>query len=390
MLDIAKRKYVAWLCIPAFFVLLVFHPVFPSPDRFFDWQAKSFLAGRLDIARSDAAKSNFVDMTLHDGRLYLPLGPLPSLLITPFIALGTDLPVDAWLHVVLGIAAAVLSYRVARRFGLDREPATWMAAAFTFTSSAVGVIFLDGPWYFAHVIVLILGLLAVLEHKGKDRPLVIGSLLALVMATRLTAAAGIVFFVVLTAYAKIPPRSKLRRIALMAVPMLIVGLGLGWFNAARFGSPFENGYGAQIGVYGTRAAKEKAIYGMFDFHYVANNVRYYFFQGPVFRDGRIVASIGGLGLLFVAPIFLLVLSGDPKDREWLAGMAVTAIVLSIFLCYYGTGASQFGPRFINDALPFLYVALLRTVRKADLGWWKRWLIFGGACANLALLVLTYR
>ena len=389
-LGLAHGKYVLCLALIGLAVLIRFHPMSPSHERFFEWQAKGFLAGRLDVAREDAKKSNFIDHVVRDGRVYMPLGPLPSVLLMPLVALAPGRPVAAWAHAALGIVAAVLSFFVARRWGFDRHQAAWAAAAFTFTSSAVGVIFIDGPWYMAHVIVLILFMLALLEHKGKDRPAVIGTFLALAVASRVTAAAGVLYFVVLAVREGATKKDLAKRLGLMLLPMAVVVLCLAWFNAARFGSPFNNGYSSQVDVYGTRTSVEKPIYGLFNPHYIPYNARYYFLQGPVMRDGRFMADTGGLSLLFIGPIFLLVLLGDPKDREWLAGMLVTAVVLSLFLCFFATGASQFGVRYVNDALPFLYVALLVTLRRIGFGPRKRWIVLGGALTNLALIVSTYR
>ncbi|HSD12218.1 MAG TPA: hypothetical protein VLC10_01555, partial [Patescibacteria group bacterium] len=130
--------------------LIVLHVRMRSPHLFFVWLAQSFLHGRLDIAADSAASVGYLDLTMRQGMFFLPLGPFPAVVLAPLVALyGTTLSLTSALHVALAFVAAWLAYRLARAYGLDRPSATWLALAFCLGSTAFGVLFLEGPWYFA-------------------------------------------------------------------------------------------------------------------------------------------------------------------------------------------------------------------------------------------------
>ncbi len=380
-----KSRVLTALGAVATILLFACHVRGRSPHLFFAWLAQSFLHGRLDIAPDVGGTVGFLDMTLRHGAYYLPLGPFPALPLLPLVALfGAQPALTSALHVALAFVVAVLAYRLARRYGLDALTSAWLTAAFCVGSVAIGVLFLDGPWYYAQTLSLAVIFAALLEYKGRDRPAVIGMWMALAVMTRLPAGVGLLFFAAMTIVSRKSWRDKARRLLALAAPLAAAAAILCLYNAVRFGSPFDNGYVDSIMNPDSRAARDRAVYGIFNPAYFRRDAWYYFFQGFSRRGGRFVVDVEGLSFFIVAPSFLFVAAARRITSEWAAGIATFAAALAVFLTYYGTGGLQFGPRYLNDAMPFLFVALLLAVKERGLSIRYRSLIAASAALNIVL------
>ncbi|HSD12563.1 MAG TPA: hypothetical protein VLC10_03315, partial [Patescibacteria group bacterium] len=183
------------------------------------------------------------------------------------------------------------------------------------------------------------------------------------------------------------PRT-LRRLAALTAPLAVAAFLLGWYDVARYGSLFDTGYADSLMNEVSRAALDRAAYGLFSAHYIARNVWYYFIQGFSFAKGSALVDKEGWSFLLAAPAFLPaflpLLVPKRHSVEWAAGTLTFTATIAFFLTYYATGGLQFGPRYLNDALPFLYVSLLLLVQARGLARWHRWVIAGSAACNLLL------
>jgi hypothetical protein len=358
---------------------------YPTMDLQYVWQAWSFLHGRLDLAKATVDAYSLMDVTVRGGKYYWPLGPLPSVLLMPFVlAFGQTARAQATLQVLLAAAVAALAYGVARRGGASRHDAAWLACAFCLGSVAIGVLAVDGPWQVAHAIVLVALLAAIHEWQGKKRPLVMGALVAAAIATRLTAGAGALFFVIALVRERGTGREGLRALATFLLPLALVALLLGAFNAARFGSPFDNGYADSTLTVGDAVWSRRAEHGLFSFANVPRNAWYYFVALPAFGRAGVGVDPQGLSFFLLSPAFLYAATRPKKDATWAAVGVVCAAALAAFMPYYTTGYVQFGPRYLNDVLPFLYLLLVDAVREERLRAPMKSLIAASAALNILL------
>lgn len=352
--EIVVLGIVIWFCMSA----VVFFNRFETADRQFVWLAGSFLAGRLDLPRGPVDAYSLMDVTVRGGAYYWPLGPLPAVVLAPLVALfGEAARLPAVLQLWLATAMAALSYALARRTGASAVDAAWMAVAFCAGSVAFGTLAMHGPWQVGHALVLALSLVALIEHRGKDRPEAIGALIGLALASRLTAVVMLAYFGFETLFRTESLKRRFARLLRMAAPVTLVLVLLGAYNAARFGSPFDNGYVDSHLTVG--ALDERRERGLFSPENVSRNAWYYFLALPSVKDGRPTVDHEGMSFFAVSPIFLLAFLPPSGDRRrWLAGMLAFVAALVIFLPYYTTGFRQFGPRYLNDVLPALYLLLL--------------------------------
>jgi len=325
--------------------------------------ATSFLAGRLDVA------ANLYDVATVRGHGYYPFGPAPALLVLPFVAVfGPGVP-----STVIGVAALAAGLpallRLLTREVPGRTPAWWWLLAAIAGTPLLMCAFADNPYYAAHVLVtacLAWALVLALEGRGA---LGAGMLVGLAAATRLDAAGAFipVALLYLNRPAEGPATVRWR-------PMVAVGAGLipfllllGWYNAARFGSPFESGYALQNLTYPPLQALRNQ--GLFSVRHLPENLYYFLVAGPIVA-GRaavpsgfpwIVPSEWGMGLLWTSPWLLLGAGARGRQAAIVALGAMVVLLPSLF--YYGVGWIQFGYRYGLDALPFLLLLAVWGARR---------------------------
>lgn len=165
-----------------------------------------------------------------------------------------------------------------------------------------------------------------------------------------------------------PGRSLFGMLAWAAAPALAaLGIFL-WANQARFGSPFESGYGEATGS-GT------------------------FFGFPPYLGLAGVLFSPGRGLVWLAPLVLLVPFGAMQAihrGEWLwpwtAGVMTAAVLLPVAFLPGWHGGWTYGPRYLLPLLPYLWVgvglAFDRASRRPLL---RRWAIALAAAGVLVSL-----
>jgi hypothetical protein len=174
------------------------------------------------------------------------------------------------------------------------------------------------------------------------RALLAGAALAVAVATRLEA---LLFAPPLVLYALLPAGRRSARATAMLLPLGAVLVALGVYDAARFGSPLETGYG------------KGDAFAVRDIH-------------PSPSPASIAAGVYGLllspgkGLLAYAPPALLAPVGDAA--LWTRRRAETVLLLALILIgliahanvlIRWVGGWSWGPRFLMPVLPLILLLL---------------------------------
>lgn len=337
--------------------------------------AHNFVQGSLAV---DDLPRVYPDVVIVGGHRYLPLGPLPAVLLIPFLPLleiGMRLAFVSHLFTLLNIW---LFYGVLGRAGVTGERRRWMLLLFFGGTVYFSMALVDASYFFAHIVTVTFLLLAIRETLGQRRPWLIGLALGLAGATRLTALFSLPFFLWMlwrtrTGYEKASERDAPQTPA--SLPTLVrnyglVALGLagplallGLYNYARFGSPLESGYG--LAALGAETLIEARSYGMFSLAHVPKNLFMMLLQGPepfqsaddaVLQFPYVWPSPWGMGIFYTSPALLYAfrhfrerLKLPPVQASWLGILFVMLPVLT----YYGVGWIQFGYRYALDFMPFL-------------------------------------
>ena len=361
-------------------------------EQQFSFLARSFIHGELAFTESPGS---WADTSLYEGRHYWPLGPLPALILTPFVGIADAFGgffYQGYLQPLLVLMVLALVWRIARREGYGREDAAWLAFGFTFATAFLGVAMWPWGWYFAQVVTTALLFTAIAETTGQRRSWIIGTLFALTLATRATAAIGILWPIGETLLSKSAWRVRLVALVGLAVPCLLVLCALLLYNDARFGNPFEQGYAFQLIPAHAVAARS---YGIMSPVHVPGNLYYLLVSGPlpVLRDQTsnvlappfVALNPWGMSLFVTSPCFLWLVGLRLKDATTRVILVTIAAIAVPIVFYYGVGFRQFGYRYSLDFLPFLYLLLMRHRRlQGELGAGFKALLLGSASFNLYL------
>ncbi len=205
-------------------------------------------------------------------------------------------------------------------------------------------------WPFAQVVAISLLFLALHEWLGRGRWWLLGLLMGLTIATRISAGLNIVLFVGFALLSDNKLRG--RRLAIFAAGIAVPIVLLGAYNFARFGSVWETGYNYQ-----------PASPGDFDTSSLANvipHLRIFLFGRPTSSEQfpYFVTNPVGMSVLLLSP-WLLYLGALRLDRFNVIALLDCAIVLIAVLAWRSTGQLQLGYRFLFDFLPIVIFLLAR-------------------------------
>jgi hypothetical protein len=323
----------------------------------------------------ESAPGSFAVVPGTDGRFYAWYGPGQALVGVPFHFVGqwaahvwpglearnaqlSHMGVarsEAWSHLLvgwrnplLGALTAALVFVIARRLGASRRASMLAGLAYAFTTFAwaQACATLDDvqATFFAALAVDAVLALRVSE-RARATAMQLSIALSMMVLTRI---ALLPLAVVLLAAAWLARRGKPDRVSVAVVAggaFAIALAWLAWFDAARFGSPFETGYGAAV-------------------------------RGGLFSGSPLTAFFGllaspGRGLLWFAPAFVIGIVGArrmSKHGDAAFARLVLAAALMVFLplafLRAWHGAWTFGPRYM---LPWLPIALGSVAIAIDRG-----------------------
>ena len=327
--------------------------------------ARSFARGSLDV---DAMSPMYRDYVEWEGHKYLPFGPLPAVLLVPFVwLLNAGVPL-VFFGYALTAVNVVLFYRVLARAGVTGERRWWIVLLYFGGTMYLSVALVGISTFFAHIVVTTFLLAAVLEMSGRQRLLVVGLCIGLAASARMTAAFSLPFFLWM---ARDPAPSGVARP--VAVKWLLIAAGLlapllllAGYNYARFGDPAETGFALAL-LYDPALERARAA-GLFSLAHVPKNLFMMLVEGPrpVGGEGAAVLAFPyiepspwGMGLFFTTPALIYAMRAPLNDRLVQACWLAIVATLVPLLTYYGIGFVQFGYRYALDFMPFLLLLVAR-------------------------------
>jgi hypothetical protein len=310
-----------------------------------------------------------------DGAWYSKKGITPSLALLPLAVLAEALPwLDAraaamWFNPLVTAATAALLFTVARQIGVSTRTA--------FVTGLLYGVMLPLPYtqtLYGEPLAALLMLAmvtAALNRAGGRRALIgVGAALGLLFGINLVYVVFAVLFVgwiMLEAARRGDRRGAGFRDALaLLIPCGIALVGIGLYNAARFGSPLTTGYGFETG----EGFTTPLLTGLF---------------GLTISPFR--------GLFWYSPALLLALPGGlmlrRRDGRLVALLlALCAVQLILFALWSSwEGGVVWGPRFLLPIVPLLTLLLAPLIEAA---WTRRGLliVIGGlGLVSLAISLL---
>lgn len=332
-------------------------------NRFFDaargdffYLADAFLHGRTWLDFRPGPQDVIVD----GERVFVPFAPFPAIALMPLVALTGPQVADQWesgINAVLAAASVGLGWWLLGRLGVRSLAARgWLVVLLGFSTQLWWVTTRGGVWHTGHLIATILTLGCLIELWGRRRAWLIGLLAGAAFLTRAPLAFAVPFYALLLAdgAAWEPRRWPWRTwLALAAgvLPSIVLFL---WYNAARFGSPLESGYG--LATLPDWLEARRAALGLFSVGHIPMNLELLLVHPPFpWPDPPWLRPDGlGMSILITSPGLLYAIRAPWRDRRtwWLAGAALVVLVPT--LLYYGGGWLQYGYRYALDSIPFVW------------------------------------
>jgi len=155
-------------------------------------------------------------------------------------------------------------------------------------------------------------------------------------------------------------------IAESAAPVIMVVIGLLFYNFFRFGNPLDFGY---VNINGSTLIVENVQkYGIFNVHFIPRNLFVMFLKLPLIRSYSpfLFPSLEGMSIFVTTPALIYLIHKYEK-RWWIIG-AWVSVVLSVILfsMYSNTGAAQFGYKYILDfIIPMIMLLAVALGRKSS-------------------------
>lgn len=340
--------------------------------------AEAFLSGQLHLTR-DLPWLELVPRP--EGGQFVPLPPVPALTLVPLAAMtGPGMPLaqlDGNMYTsVVGALNVGLAYVLLLGWGVAAGPRRWLTVGFAFTTHW-WVAGMAGPHHYAHVVGVCFALVALNLAVRARAPWIAGLCVGLAAGARLPMGLALPVVLALFGGGWRPHRSWIPVLGGLALPAVAVA----WYNAARFGSPFDFGY-ARIpsGEDGLVTDEPWFRDGILSVTYVPRHLHAILLAGFQFVGEApfLRPSWSGASLVLTAPfLFLSVLARG----RWVGLLWVgVGLVMLPNLVHGSWGFAQFGYRFILDAVPLLLLLLGIAFRERD-DWLLRAMVLAGVAVH---------
>jgi hypothetical protein len=293
-----------------------------------------------------------LDTVTVGGMTYQVISPLPLVPYLAFVPVPALWEASRWIIATgLGILAAWLTLPLARRYGPGGSATWWIASLGAFGTLLWTQSIAGNFYYLAHVEAILFTFVALVEWRGRRRPWVIGLALGLASLARPTVLLAAIPFGV--AFLR-DGRDRWRHVAGFAAPLALAVGVTALYDAVRFGSPFETGYG--ISVLARAALIRQRARGVFSVRHVPDNIFLLVFRGFDLQTHfpYLVPDPNGHSLLLTSPGLLAAVSSGVRTRTTRILWAAAFLVAVPLLLYYGGGGFRtYGYRYALDFMPFL-------------------------------------
>ena len=346
----------------------------PSPGmHHFIYLANAFMHGSFAV---NDLPSIYADKVVVGDNIYLPLAPLPGILLMPFAGIfGTGFD-EQWLAYGFTVANLLLTWALLKRLAIESSVRRWLSLLFFSGTVYLSALVIGRSWFLAHMIAMTFLLLAINETLSQRRVWLVGVWMGLAFLTRSPTIFALPFFIWMLK----PAQVTWRRPAWLFAAGAKLGLGLAvpflfffYYNYSRFGGPLETGYGHAF--VGSPVLVDALKLGLFSLAHIPKNLyalllavpqAYPSLSAPALAFPYIYPSPWGMGIFFTTPAFVYIFAAKWHERLVRPAWLAVGLVLAPLITYYGVGWFQFGYRYALDLYPFLFVlTALGMARRFD-------------------------
>jgi hypothetical protein len=342
--------------------------------------AEQFVQGKLYL-ETPARASLTHDLTLYNGRWYVPNPPLPAILMMPLafflnpedIHAGDFSMFFSALNSVL--VFLILDEMIKREWiRISQRGALWLVLLFSLGTNHLWVGVNGGMWFLSQIVTVTFLAFATLASLKRWSPWVVGAGLALAVAARPNSMMTwpFVFAIAMQIIREQEGRVEFKQVVnwslRSAIPLGMAVAGLLLYNYARFENFLDFGYTTINGD--VTIVKNAQMYGLFSPGYVLYNLNVMLLYLPQIQwDSVWWLSPPKVGMsVFLSTPPLIYLFHRYENKWWIVGAWLSVFLsLALLMFYHNTGADQFGYRYILDAIVPL-IALLAFVLGKKIPW----------------------
>lgn len=346
------------LCIISSLRILQF-PV--SRQNHYILLAESFLKGKFDLSRP-IPENTGGDIAFYNDKVFVFFGPLPAILLLPFVAFFKESISQHILGLILIPIDFYLIYLIAKKIVSNNEISLWLSLFFIFGTIFSFLALINFTSYQVQIISVSFVIFALYEYFYKRRWLLIGVFIALAGLTRPTTYLAIIFFIFQLFFLNIS--NKWPKFLFLITPVFLSIVIFGIYNNIRFNNFFETGY-FHANLW--EIVKTSADKGYFSVEHIPGNLYFLLLKGPepirsdstgyLLRPPFLQANYWGMGIFFTSPLFLFVFLSKIKRGVTLSSWLTIGFMLIPVLTFYGIGILQYGYRYALDFYPFLFLIL---------------------------------
>jgi hypothetical protein len=352
--------------------------------NFYVHVAEAMTHGTSDLREAGLTGTEHPDLVVRDGKVFLPYGPTPALLLIPSILLlGMD-DTTQWFHsMVVGAINVALVWYILRLLRTSVTTQLLIVPFFAFGTANFYSATTGTIWFYNHVVAVMFILLAIIFLLRGSPPYFAAVCLGLALLARQPAVLAVPFFVYVMVRQKYSTvfdlkwlrdkgtRDKVLVFGAALMPFVVFYF---WYNAVRFGGIFETGldvlydkYEGQVLTLYLRDVDINDRFALWDVRNIPLHLYTMFlltptFAPPPFADPAtwhnatwIRPSEYGMSVLLTSSPFIY--TGFVKRHQVLrnASWMVIPLVAIPTLLYVSQGWVQFGYRYLMDYLPFLMI-----------------------------------
>jgi hypothetical protein len=309
----------------------------------------------------------YIDALAYRGQHYVIEGPVPALLLLPYVAIAGVAANQTLLSAILCGITIGAAWELGERLGLERSANVWLTAFLLAGTDLLWCAMLGDVWFIAHVSAAAFTLLALVELCGKRRGWLVALWAVAAAGSRFSLVLAIpVYAALLIASDPLPQSWRVDSARLRAVLLGFGGVLLGAgalyvaYNFARWGTAADIGYTSWY----HQDSAGSPTGSPFRSQYLGYQLWSFFVQRPDLSAAFpwIRPSYSGIALTWTSPALIFALSAR-KPRAFVLAMWAAAILVAVpsFL-YYVNGFAQYGMRHALDFIPFLYVLMVLGAR----------------------------
>jgi len=338
-----------------------------SPYNGYVLLAQAFAHGRIAIDWPGP----WIDALPLGGQYWVIEGPLPAVLLVPWVALFGSANQTLLALLLCGVAVGAC-WRTCEQLDVSAATNVWICAFLFAGTQLAWCAMLGDVWFIAHVAAVACTFLALAELTGKRRGALVALALVAASFSRFSLVLAIPVFAWLVLRERAPAERLRAAIGFGAVAVLGAVLFVA-YNEARWGVWYDIGYAAWY----HQDSAGAPIGSPFQLRYFPYQLWSFFWQGPQFLATWpfVVPTYSGLAMSWTSPALVIALFAR-RPRALVIGLwLATLLVAGPSFVYYVNGYAQFGMRHALDFEPFVVVlmalaipARVTLLAKAAIAW----------------------